>query len=652
MTTTSCSSEDGPAQQAPAPIDLAALQSILLNLARTENDSAALMQKLLGILVGLTGARAGANFHVEDPQAGPKMLHAIWPEQLAAALPGMPGALGQLAGEAVSTKRAAVRPLNDLNGKIPTDRWVAIGAPVMWQEKVFGATCLVLDLGEQGRPEPYLAVLQAVAACFQIHVQRRLGGAHQLLSQQMSVVLDVIGRSVAARNATEMAFFLANELQQHLQCHQVSIGWRTRGDKAKVVAISGQARFNKRGDTGRAIRDAMAECLRQERTVSVGQETSSPEDAVDVPSPVADEAEGEMRPIDLEHQRMMEVCQTDRVLTYPLRSGEDVVGAWTFHWRKDHLPSAADERLIAVATGQIGPVVDWARRADQGVIRRAGRSTGQLAERIVGRGHLVAKACTVGVLAFLAVMIFLRVPYRVGGQGVLQPTPRRYCTARFDGVLKEAHVEPGDVVKAGKLLAELEDYQLRDELALAKAEWHKADKRSDSLWAQEKLAEAQIERIAAEKAQAEIDLLEFRLSHVKLTAPIAGVVLTGDLKRAHGVPVKRGQVLFELAPLDRMILEVAVPDADAARVEVGQVGEMSLQARPEETIEFTVKRIRPQAEIREEANTFVIEADVENVEGWLRPGMEGTGKITVGRKPLGWILTHRIVDWLRMKLWW
>ena len=24
----------------------------------------------------------------------------------------------------------------------------------------------------------------------------------------------------------------------------------------------------------------------------------------------------------------------------------------------------------------------------------------------------------------------------------------------------------------------------------------------------------------------------------------------------------------------------------------------------------------------------------------------------VDRKPIGWILTHRVIDWLRLKLWW
>ena len=647
------------ATQGATPVDLSNLQSVLLGLTQTENDSAILLHKLLGVMVGLTGARGGANFRRQDPESDPKLLHALWPEQLTTALPALPGALGQLAGEVTSSRRAGIKPLNDLQGQVATDRWVAIASPVLWQDQVFGATCLVLDLGAQGRPEPYLAVLQAVAACFQIHVHRRLGGAHQLLSQQMSVVLDAVGRSVAARNATEMAYFLANEVQQHLRCHQIAVGWRTRRDRAKLVAISGQARFNKRGDTARAIRDAMSECLRQERPVSVGMGSDSPTgaadgrvEAVEAAQPDADEDDAGLRPIDLAHQYLLEVCQTDQVVTHPLRSGDDVIGVWTFQWRKDQPPSPADERLIAVATGQIGPVIDWARRADQGIIRRSGRSIAGVGSKLVGREHLLAKALTLGLAALLAVMVLVRVPFRVGGECVLQPTPRRYVTARFDGVLKEANVRPGDVVSAGKLLAELEDYQLRDEMGLARAEWQKATKEADSLWARNKLAEAQLARIRAEKAQAEIDLLAFKLNHVKLTAPFEGVVLSGDLERARGVPVQRGQVLFELAPLARMILEVAVPDADAARIQAGQEGEFSLQARPEETIAFTVERVRPQAEIRDEQNTFVVEAAIENTEGWLRPGMQGTAKIGISKEPLGWVLTYRIVDWFRMKFWW
>ena len=36
----------------------------------------------------------------------------------------------------------------------------------------------------------------------------------------------------------------------------------------------------------------------------------------------------------------------------------------------------------------------------------------------------------------------------------------------------------------------------------------------------------------------------------------------------------------------------------------------------------------------------------------MRLGMEGLAKIDIDRRPYGWIWTRRLVNWVRMKLWW
>ena len=35
----------------------------------------------------------------------------------------------------------------------------------------------------------------------------------------------------------------------------------------------------------------------------------------------------------------------------------------------------------------------------------------------------------------------------------------------------------------------------------------------------------------------------------------------------------------------------------------------------------------------------------------LRPGMEGVGKISIDRRKLIWVWTHKAVDWLRLQIW-
>jgi len=50
---------------------------------------------------------------------------------------------------------------------------------------------------------------------------------------------------------------------------------------------------------------------------------------------------------------------------------------------------------------------------------------------------------------------------------------------------------------------------------------------------------------------------------------------------------------------------------------------------------------------------FLVRCEFQKgVEKWWRPGMSGLCKLNVGRRTLWWILTHRTVDFLRMKLWW
>ena len=52
----------------------------------------------------------------------------------------------------------------------------------------------------------------------------------------------------------------------------------------------------------------------------------------------------------------------------------------------------------------------------------------------------------------------------------------------------------------------------------------------------------------------------------------------------------------------------------------------------------------------EQANVFIVEARVENAEGWLRPGMEAAAKIRVGRHNITYVWTRKLADWVRMKL--
>jgi len=126
--------------------------------------------------------------------------------------------------------------------------------------------------------------------------------------------------------------------------------------------------------------------------------------------------------------------------------------------------------------------------------------------------------------------------------------------------------------------------------------------------------------------------------------------VAGDLKDTEGVPLETGQSLFEVAPLDRMVMEVAIPEEDVRHILPGMTVRLRLDAKPSETLDATIVRMHPKAELRDHENVFIAEAELDNSQHELRPGMRGQAKVSTGRRMLGWTLLHKptahIVGWL------
>jgi hypothetical protein len=115
--------------------------------------------------------------------------------------------------------------------------------------------------------------------------------------------------------------------------------------------------------------------------------------------------------------------------------------------------------------------------------------------------------------------------------------------------------------------------------------------------------------------------------------------------------VERGQVLFEVAPLEGYRVIAQVDERDIGYVASGQKGELELAAVPGEVLRFRVSKVTPVSTAKEGRNYFRVESKLEKNSTRLRPGMEGAGKIVVERRRLIWIWTHDMVEWVSLKLW-
>ena len=69
------------------------------------------------------------------------------------------------------------------------------------------------------------------------------------------------------------------------------------------------------------------------------------------------------------------------------------------------------------------------------------------------------------------------------------------------------------------------------------------------------------------------------------------------------------------------------------------------------TLHFTVTTIYPVAAVADGVNAFRVEAQLDDPGPLARPGMAATARIEIGERSLLWLVSHRVLDWLRLQAW-
>jgi multidrug resistance efflux pump len=121
------------------------------------------------------------------------------------------------------------------------------------------------------------------------------------------------------------------------------------------------------------------------------------------------------------------------------------------------------------------------------------------------------------------------------------------------------------VVTTGQVLATLDDRDLRLERAKWASQQEQLVRQYHQAMATRNAAQVVILAAQIDQARAELALVEDRLGRTKVTAPFAGVVVSGDLTQMLGAPVEQGQVLFEVAPLEHYRLVLQIDERDVAK---------------------------------------------------------------------------------------
>jgi multidrug efflux pump subunit AcrA (membrane-fusion protein) len=270
----------------------------------------------------------------------------------------------------------------------------------------------------------------------------------------------------------------------------------------------------------------------------------------------------------------------------------------------------------------------------------------------MGRMLLSRKRSILLSIAAIVAILWLPVPYWPKRNCILEPAKKSFIASPIDGTLKDIAVRPGDEVTAGTLLARLDDESLRWQLSTAQADMESAGKRRDAALTSRNSGDLRLAQLEQERQRVTIASLEKQLQDLELRSPVNGVIVQGNIDEHNGMPVSRGNTLFEIAPLDRMRLEVHLSTADLANIEVGQKVTLRVDADRWSEWTATITRIAPRAKVIDSEVVFVATAEIENRDKILRPGMDGKVRISAGMKSIGWLVFSKPYEWLISKLYW
>lgn len=448
------------------------------------------------------------------------------------------------------------------------------------------------------------------------------------------ILLELQALALRHAHAEAAATAVASELALRLCSSRVSLVWRDAarpGRPAQLAAMSHGADPDVRREAVRRILQAADEAL------DMGQ-------AVEWPA-----RGGAPAPAALAHADLLKAGGSACVLSVPFDLASDVPAVFVFE-----LPQAPDARTRTLAQDAalfVGPVLMLKWRL--GALWRLRLRSLLAAEPGVRQGDRLSPARMAMLAAAVGVTAAALWPttHHIVAQTRVEGLGQRSIAAPVDGFLLSAAVRPGENVKAGQVLATLDDREPMLEAERAGAERAQIERQYSDALARDDAGQIIASRARLEQVQAQHELALRRLDRLRMVAPFDGVLIGGDLASVIGTPVKRGQELMVVAPTAGWRVVAEVDEQDILRVQTGQKAQILFAALAGRATEFSVTRIAPVAVQAEGRNVFEAEGRLEKAVDGLRPGLRGVARIEAGKRAPAAVWWERGSNWLR-RMWW
>lgn len=220
--------------------------------------------------------------------------------------------------------------------------------------------------------------------------------------------------------------------------------------------------------------------------------------------------------------------------------------------------------------------------------------------------------------------------------------------SRISGVVKKLRANIGDYVKAGQVIAEIDDAELRAKLnqnlaavnrARADYEYAKLNmERQRSLLDQNyisqqtydlaensfKIAEAQLKQ-----AEANAEVARVQLSYTSIYALTSGVIASVSTQEGETVMAGLAAPTFvNIIDLTRLEVQVYVDETDIGKIQTGQEATFTVDTYSDNDFKGRVTAIYPKAVIQDNVVNYIVVVEIEDFQDKiLRPEMTATVNI-------------------------
>jgi HlyD family secretion protein len=240
--------------------------------------------------------------------------------------------------------------------------------------------------------------------------------------------------------------------------------------------------------------------------------------------------------------------------------------------------------------------------------------------------------------------------------GAVEPINVVEVKSKASGQITQMPVETGTLVKPGDLIVQLDTRDVKNQYDQSVADVRAAEaklqvsesqkKRSDDLFKSRIITAQEQEasvldyanaQAAVVRARTNLDLSQQRLEDATVRAPISGTVIEktvslGQVITSGTSSLGGGTTLIKMADLTKVRVRALVTEADIGTIQPAMAATVTVDAYPDRPFRGLVEKIEPQAVVQQSVTMFPVLITISNVEGLLKPGMNGEVSILIDRR--------------------